>query len=182
MPDYITLENIFLVLAVFSTIFYIIKMCLFLFLGGDVEVHTDFETLTDCDPSFNFFSIQSILAFFMGFGWVGLTFLTQMETSSWIAFTAAFVVGVIFMFISAWLMFMIKRLDKNVKIDMNDYVGTVGRAYTSFKPNSSGQIEITINDQLSVLNAVNCSDEEINAFMPVKIEKYENNTIYIIKV
>lgn len=182
MPDYLTLENIFLVLAVFSTIFYIIKMCLFLFLGGDVEVHADFDTLTDCDPSFSFFSVQSVLAFFMGFGWVGLAALTQFKTGNLISLAAAFVVGLIFMFVSAWLMFMIKKLDKNVKIDLNDYVGTVGRAYTAFKPNSSGQIEITINDKLSVLDAVNLSDEEINAFMPVKIEKYENNTIYIIKV
>lgn len=182
MPDYITLENIFLVLAVFSTIFYIIKMCLFLFFGGDVEVHADFETLTDCDPSFSFFSIQSILAFFMGFGWTGLSALTQLKTGNIIAFVAAFVVGLIFMSVSAWLMFMIKKLDKNVKIDLSKYVGTAGRAYTAFKPNSKGQIEITINDKLSVLDAVNLSDEEVNAFAPIKIEKYENNTIYITKV
>jgi len=182
MPEYITLENIFLVIAVFSTIFYIIKMCLFLFFGGDVEVHTDFETLTDCDPSFSFFSIQSILAFFMGFGWVGLSALTQFKAGTLISLAVSFVVGVVFMFVSAWLMFMIKKLDKNVKIDINDYIGTVGRAYTAFKPDGSGQIEITINDQLSVLDAVNISGEEINAFMPVKIEKYENNIIYIVKV
>ncbi len=180
MPEYLTMENVFLVLAVFSTIFYIIKMCLFLFLGGDMEVHADFDSMTDCDTSFSFLSVQSILAFFMGFGWVGLTFLTQLKTAAWIAFVAAFIIGVIFMFVSAWLMFMVKKLDKNVKIDMKDYVGTVGRAYSAFKANGKGQIEITINGKLSVIDAVNLTDAEIPAFGAVKIEKFENNIIYIV--
>ncbi len=181
MPEYINLQNIFLVLAVFSTVFYIIKMCLFLFLGGDVEVHADFDSLTDCDPSFSFFSVQSVLAFFMGFGWVGLTALTQFKTGTIVSLLAAFAIGVVFMALSAWLMFMVKKLDKNIKINMNDYIGVQGRTYTAFKPLGKGQIEVTINNKLSVLDAVNLLDEDIAAFTPVKIEKYENNTIYITK-
>ena len=86
------------------------------------------------------------------------------------------------MFLSAYLMFLIKKLDKKEKIDLQNFVGTVGRAYTSFKPQSQGQIEITLNEQLTVVDAFNMTDEEINAFMPVKIEKIEDNKIYIVRV
>lgn len=182
MEEYLKLENIFLYIAAFSTLFYIIKLCLFMFTGGDVEVHTDFTSLCDTDISFNFLSIQSILAFLMGFGWVGLAMLTQFQFDMIISLVAAFLFGLLFMFLSAYLMFLIKKLDKNVKIDMQDFVGTTGRAYTAFKPHSKGQIEITINDQLSVIDAVNMTDEDINAFMSIKIEKVEDNVIYIVKI
>lgn len=182
MPEFMSIPNMFLAVGVFATIFYILKICLFIFTGGDAEVHTDFVSLTDTDVSFDFISIQSILAFLMGFGWVGLACFAQFKLSALISFVAAFVFGLIFMFLSAYLMFLIKKLDKRVKINLEDFVGTVGRAYTAFKPQSEGQIEITINDQLSVVEACNMTDEEIHAFMPVKIEKVENNKIYIVRV
>ena len=118
----------------------------------------------------------------MGFGWVGLASIVQFKTSVILSVVLAVIIGLIFMFLSAYLMFLIKKLDKRVQINLEDFVGTVGRAYTAFKPNAEGQIEITLNEQLSVLSAVNLSDEEINAFMPVKIAKVEDNKIYIIKI
>ena len=198
MPEFMSIPNMFLAVGVFATIFYILKICLFIFTGGDAEVHTDFVSLTDTDVSFDFISIQSILAFLMGFGWVGLACFVQFKLSTLISFIAAFVLGLIFMFLSAYLMFLvlglifmflsaylmflIKKLDKRVKINLEDFVGTVGRAYTAFKPQGEGQIEITINEQLSVIEAFNMTDEEIHAFMPVKIEKVENNKIFIVRV
>ena len=182
MPEFLNITNMFLAIGVFATVFYIIKICLFLFTGGDVEVHSDFTTLCDTDVAFDFISIQSILAFLMGFGWVGLACFAQFKLGAIISFITAFVFGLIFMFLSAYLMFLIKKLDKKAKINLEDFVGTVGRAYTAFKPQSGGQIEITINDQLSVVNAFNMTDEEIHAFMPVKIEKVEDNKIYIVRV
>ncbi len=182
MPEFMNITNIFLAVGVFATVFYIIKMCLFLFTGGDVEVHTDFTSICETDVSFDFLSIQSILAFMMGFGWVGLAAVSQFKLSIPISIISAVVFGLIFMFLSAYLMFLIKKLDKREKIDLQDFVGTVGRAYTAFKPQGQGQIEITINDQLSVVDAINMTDEEIHAFMSVKIEKVEDNKIYIVRV
>ena len=68
MPDTMNLSNIFAAIGIFATVFFIIKLILFSFLGGDVEVDANFDTITETDVSFNFISIQSLLAFFMGFG------------------------------------------------------------------------------------------------------------------
>jgi len=182
MPEYLNIQNIFLVISLFSTIFYIIKLCLFMFLGGDVEVQADFDSLSDVDPSFSFFSIQSMLAFFMGFGWVGLFGLTQLKAGILVSLIAAFVMGIIFMFISAWLMYMVKKLDKRIVVDLNETVGTTAKAYTAFKPHGEGQIEITVNNKLDILKAFNMTDEKIDAFAQVKVEKVEDNKLYIIKI
>lgn len=182
MPEQLNIQNVFLVISLFSTVFYILKLCLFMFVGGDMEVDADFDSLHEVDPSFSFFSVQSMLAFFMGFGWVGLAMLTQLKTGTLLSVAAAFVVGIIFMFFSAWLMFLIRKLDKRVKVDLQECVGKVGKAYTAFNPQSEGQVEITINNKLDVLNAFNMSEEKIDAFSQVKVEKVEDNKLYIVKI
>jgi hypothetical protein len=59
--------------------------------------------------------------------------------------------------------------------------GSIAKAYTNFEPKGQGQIEITVNGQLSVEEAVNTSDEFIKSFDEVKVIKYENNKLYIEK-
>ena len=41
MPEFMNITNMFLAVGIFATVFYILKICLFLFTGGDVEVHSD---------------------------------------------------------------------------------------------------------------------------------------------
>ncbi len=182
MTDLLTLENVFLFVSIFSTLLYVIKMVLFFFVGGDSEVDASFDTITETEISFNFISMQSILAFFMGFGWSGLSALIQFQTGGKIALLIAVGVGLFFMYMSAYLMFCIKKLTKTVKFDLNELKDKTGRSYTSFEPKSKGQIEIDFNGRLSIMDAYNLTDEKINAFTAIKVEKIEDNKIYIIKI
>ena len=170
-------------LAIFATVLFVIKLVLFSIAGVDSEVSTDFNAETDTDASFNFFSIQSILAFFMGFGWMGYGGLKQLNFTNQVQnFWIAFGVGVAFMFVSSFLMFLVRKLEKRVNKDMTSALGRMGRAYTSFSPNSTGQVEIEINGQLSVLNATNDSAENINSFDQIKVTKVVDDMLYITKV
>ena len=72
--------------------------------------------------------------------------------------------------------------NKNVKKDKTTALNQVGKAYTSFEPNSTGQIEVDINGQLSVVNAKNATSDKINAFDAVKVVKVEDDLLYIEKV
>lgn len=181
MPEFLNFYNVFVAVSIFSTVFYIIKLALFILVGGDVEIDSDFDSITETETSFSFLSIQSILAFFMGFGWAGLAALSQFQSSGKIALLIAIVVGFAFMYLSAYLMFSIKKLNKKIKIDYNQLVGKTGKAYTSIEAKSEGQIEISLNNKLSILNAINNTDEKINAFTQIKVEKIEDKKIYIIK-
>jgi len=168
-------------IGVFATMVFVIKLALFSISGGDSEVFGDFNTETDTDVSFNFFSVQSILAFFMGFGWMGFGGLKQLNLHPLENFIAASVVGIIFMFVSALLMFLTKKLEKKVTKDKTTAIGTVGKAYTSFSPNASGQVEIEICGQLSVVQAINNKDEQINSFDSVKVVDVKGDILYIEK-
>ena len=173
--------KIYYYIALFSTILFVLKLVLFATVGGDTEVAADFNSEVDTDCSFNFISIQSVIAFFMGFGWMGYSALKQFELSQLISFGVAFVVGIVFMFLTAYLMFLVKKLEKKVKKDKSTAIDQVGKAYTSFSPRSMGQIEIEINGQLSVVNAMNDTDEQINSFDVIKVTKVVDDMLYIMK-
>ncbi|MBR1977742.1 hypothetical protein IKA15_05640, partial [bacterium] len=133
MPHF-NLEQLFWFLALFSTIVFILKTVVFLIVGGDCEVEADFDSFSETDSSFSFLSVQTILAFFMGFGWMGLVLLRQVALKMWLTLAIAFVIGVVFMFATAYLMFLVRKLDKKVVVKIEDYVGTEGKAYTEIKP------------------------------------------------
>jgi membrane-bound ClpP family serine protease len=169
-------------LAWFATIFFAIKLIIFSVFGGDgSEVHGDFNTEIDSDPTFSFISLQSILAFLMGFGWMGYACLQEFKFSQIITLLCAIGVGIVFMFLTAFLMFSVRKLEKNVKKDKATAVGKIGKAYSNFSPKGYGQVEIEINGQLMVAEAVNNEDEEIKAFDPVRVLKVENELLYIKK-
>lgn len=174
--------KIYYYIALFSTILFVLKLIIFNFIGGDSEVFADFNTEVDTDPSFNFISFQSIIAFFMGFGWMGYAALKQLEFTQVKALIFALIVGILFMLGTALLMFTVKKLEKNVKKDKSTAINRVGRAYTGFAPMGLGQIEIEINGQLSVVEASNNTDENINAFDLVRVVKVSDELLYIEKV
>lgn len=180
MSDFIILNNIFLVIAIFATIIYIIKMIIYFFAGGDIEIDASFDSITETDISFNFISIQSILAFLMGFGWVGFSVIKESQNAQ-IALIAALLSGCVLMYIAAYLMHLIKKLEKNVQVDFNTLIGKTGRTYTTFGAKAKGQIEIELNGRWSILDAYNFSDEEISAFTEIRVEKVEDSNIYITK-
>ncbi len=182
MFENLNLQQAFFWISLVSTVLFVLKMVIFLLFGGDSEVDTNFDSFSDADPSFSFFSIQSILSFFMGLGWMGLLLIKQSTINPLLTLVIAFVSGVLFMFATAYLMFCIKKLNHNVKVNLNDYVGTLGKAYTSFNPNAEGQIEVVINKKLEIMPAINITEEKIEAFSIIKIEKVENNKLYIVKI
>ena len=176
------MPQIFYNIAIFATIVFVIKLAIFSFFGGDTEVHADFNTEFDSDTSFDFISIQSLLAFLMGFGWMGYAGLVQFGWSNSVSILSAIGVGLFFMLGSAYLMFLVKKLEKNVKKDKATAIGKIGKAYTNFAPNGNGQIEININEQLTVVEAINTKAEEIKAFENIKVIKIDNDVMLIEKV
>ena len=177
-----TLLMTYYYIALFSTILFTLKLILFNFIGGDSEVFADFNTEIDTDPSFSFISVQSILAFLMGFGWMGYSGIHQFGMKALPSLGAAFGVGLLFMLVVSLIMSNIKKLEENVEKHKTDLVNHRGKAYTSFAPNSKGQIEIDFNGQLKVMDAQNLSDVEIKAFDLIIVKKVVDDILYIEKV
>ena len=174
----ITVEMSYFYIACFATLLFIVKLALYSFTGGDTDIN-DANGGVETDVAFNFFSIQSVLAFLMGFGWLGLAGIKQWHMSTLNSALVAAICGFLMMILSAYLMFCLKKLGKTVTRDYSECVGKMAKAYTSFAPNGSGQVEIDFNGQLSIENAINTTDREIKSFSEVKVVKFEDNKLFI---
>ena len=174
----ITVEMSYFYIACFATLLFVIKLALYSFTGGDSDVD-GVDGGVETDVSFSFFSIQSVLAFLMGFGWLGLAGIKQWHMSNLNSALIAAIFGFLMMTLSTYLMFCLKKLGKTVQKDDSACVGKMAKAYTSFAPNGSGQVEIDFNGQLSIENAINATDREIKSFSEVKVVKFEDNKLFI---
>ena len=173
--------QVFYNIALFSTIFFIIKLIIFMVFGGDTEVNADFNSEFDSDPSFNFISVQSLLAFLMGFGWMGYASL-EWKFSALISIVFAIAGGLILMSISVWLVFMMRKLNSTPKYDLNSLVEKTGTSYTKFDAKGTGKIQIEFNGKLETFEAWNETEESIESFKNIKVIKIVDNKIFIQEV
>lgn len=173
--------QIYYYIAMFATIVFLIKLIMFAFTGGDMDAQVEVQTEIHADSSFNFLSIQSVLAFLMGFGWMGYAAIKQFSLTQYVSLAAAFGVGLFFMLVNTFLMFSVRKLEKNVKKDASTAIGKIGKAYSTLQPRSMGQVEVEVSGQLSVVNAMNDSDEVINSFDAIKVVKVVGDLLYVVK-
>jgi len=176
-------ENpIYAAMAIVGTLVYVIKLIMLMFAGDMDTADIDEVGHVDGGAAFSIVSLQSILAFFMGCGWMGLAALREWEMAQLPALGVAAIFGFIMMFLSAFLTFKIKKLNSDSKVDLKNAVGKTGRSYTKIpaKGNGAGQVEITVNGKQQILQAFSF-DEEIGSFQPVKVEQVDDSGHLIVK-
>ncbi len=166
-------------LALIGTIVFILKVSLPLDTG--TEVGGDFNSITDTDGSFQIFTIESISAFFMSFGWMGWCAIEHLHYEIKIAVLISVISGVLGMALFSFLVSLLKKLEHAPKVSLEELKDRVGKAYTHFDPKGSGKIQIEFNSRLDTIDAVNESEEYIEAFKPIKVTKVENSVVYIVK-
>lgn len=174
------INNIFFYGGIISTVVLLVKALLPIDFGS--EIGGDFNIMTESDSSFTLLTIESILSFFMCFGWMGYYALHFMHSSLKVALIIALVSGVAGMAFFAWLFSLFKKMESVPKVDLKDLIEKQGKSYTRFAPKGNGQIQIDFMGKLATLDAVNNSDVEINSFEMIKVVKVENNIVYIERI
>ncbi len=166
-------------LGIIGTIVFLLKVAIPVDTAS--EVFGDFSSITDTDLSFRLLTVEGISAFFMCFGILGWVSFTQLHLELKISMCIAVLGGLLGLFLFAWLLSLTKKMEQIVPYNLETLVGKVGKAYVHFDPKGTGKIQIEFNSRLDTLDAVNNSEELIEAFTPVKVVKVENNIIYIEK-
>ncbi len=174
-------EPVYMIMALLGTILFIIKMILLL-VGGDTDSDLDGADLddpahVDGAESFTLISIQSILALFMGTGWIGLACREEWGLEKMPSFFIAIGFGFLMMLFTSFLNFKMKGLNAipDNKIDERA-VGLTGRAYTDIPQNGNGagQVELTVHGKMQILQATSQGDS-IKAFTTIKVLKVDNS-------
>ena len=135
-------------LAVIMTAFFLVKLVIFSLFGMD---DGDGDLVgTDVDTGFNFISLQSIIAFLMGFGWAGYGAL-QFGINGKFSVLCAIGGGILLMALSVYLMFLMKKLNSTPKYDLSILAEKTGTSYMRFGVKGSGKIQIEFNGRLETL-------------------------------
>lgn len=191
MQTVFQLNPVYFVMATVGTGLFIIKMVLLLFAGDDASGIDSSDTgdlsdaagHTDGGEAFTLISIQSILAFFMGTGWIGLAARQEWMWDKWKSLGAAAAFGFAMMFFSSWLTMKIKSLNsKGSTYNIKNAVGKTGRSYTRIPApgEGMGQVEITVSDKQEILQAMS-KTEAIDAFQAVRVVEVDDSGNLIIE-
>lgn len=172
MGDYFTGQALwFTVPAIFGTLAFIVRLFL-LGAGGDdghgggghgadVGTHGDVMGATDAmhddaDNLTGFFSVQSFLSFFMGFGWGGLGALKGLGWPWWGAVLLGLVAGLGMVLLLAVVMRNVRRLEASGNIHVRATLGATGDVYVAVpeKGKGVGEVRLVIGDRQRMVNAV----------------------------
>ncbi|MGH8048007.1 MAG: hypothetical protein ACREKL_12265 [Chthoniobacterales bacterium] len=150
--------QIFYGIGIVSAVLLLLQIGLF-FLGMDG--HHDFDP-AHMDGSVGFFSLRSIVGFFVGFGWIGVI----AYKSGWGvagATAAAFASGAIMMSAIYLLIRLLYRAKSSGNLRMENAVGKTGRVYLSIPANGAtgGQVQITFQSGMHTMPALTKGSEPI---------------------
>ncbi len=181
---------IYFILAMTATLFFLIHLGMqltFGFGGGDLDVGgADLDhggTHIDSTGAFTIFSLLSILAFFMGTGWVGLTCRVSWDMGPVPSSFAAGGFGFGLMLLASALMWGVRKMAREAHYDVKTAIGNTGRVYLTIpaKGKGRGQVEVTVSGRKKILSA-SSNAEEIAAFTAVTIVSVEDDQSVVVQV
>ncbi len=174
--------------AVIGTVFFTLRLVTML-VGGDFG-HGDFDAqgaeLHHGDPAeaFKILSVQSIAAFFMGFGWGGLGAMRGGDWS-WPASTlVALGCGIGMMWLLAMLLRGLMAMQSSGNVSLNDAIGAEAEVYVSIPASTGagGQVKVVINGHQRIYNAISEADA-LPSHTRVRIVRInEDNTVTVAPV
>ena len=138
-------------------------------LGGDLDVDVDIDTSGAGD--FRALSIQTIAAFCLGSGWMGLAAFRVLDLGLTGSVAIAIVSGVGVAWLMAWLTRQVFRLQRSGNISIGQAEGLVGDVAVTVPPANAGRgaVSVIINGNRREYDAVQAGDEAIGPRTRVKI-------------
>ncbi len=139
------------------------------FSGGDVDFDVD---------GMNLVSFKTIICFLLGFGWTGAIFYPIFENKIIVALMA-FAVGVVFMFLIAFLLRQVLRLSYDGSFSTAKIIGSVGNVYLRIPgAQSAGKVNVSFHGSMHELQAY--SDEAIETGATIKVVRaIDESTVFV---
>ena len=150
--------QIFWGISIFSSVVFAFQLLMTL-MGFDSGAETDISEV-DLDGEFSLFSLRSIVAFLLFFGWTGVIILRE-GGSLTKAVTLGGIAGTIAMSIIAYLLYQMYKMEESGTISLLSAIGQEGEVYIPIpsKLNGKGKIQIKVENKLMELTAVTNQDK-----------------------
>ncbi|UCE01402.1 MAG: hypothetical protein JSW67_08870 [Candidatus Latescibacterota bacterium] len=172
--------TIYFMMGLLATLLFMIRLAISLFAGTDADFDVDAD-IGDAGSGFTFFSTLSILAFFMGAGWMGVACRVDWQLSGLPSAAIASGFGFGMMLLASGLMYLTRRLNRTVRYDPSTAVGRTGRVYMAIpeKGMGRGQVEVSVSGRRKIMAAVS-NGASIDAFTDVMvIDAQDDETLVV---
>ena len=204
-----TLEKVYWAFAIIGGVLFFVRLALFLVggaLGGDgdgdvdvdfdADIDVDFDADVDVDAgdagdaaegaaesdvSFRLISLQSIMAFFLMFGLVGLTLLKEADVGATLSLVGGVGAGCGAVWVVGKLVFLMMRLQSSGTIDLKEAAGQEGSVYLTIPAGGTGRVRVTVQGRLKVLNAVSESDEDLKTGAHVYVSWVRDDNVLVVE-
>ncbi len=180
-----SLQKIHWSIALPATVIFIIQLIITLTAGGD----TDMDGAGDHDGDFSgdhgdgmhIFSVKSILAFLMFYGWGGLAAIEKGMHVWWGVSGISLVLGIIMMLFTAWVFFMLLKLQSSGTMNMQNAVGKEAEVYLTIpaKKSGNGKVQLVIQGGYKTLDAVTEDTEDIKTGNFVEVLEVVNEILVV---
>ena len=171
----------YFLMAAVGTILFLIRLIAALFGGdsGDFDLDPGTEA-GGSDASFTLFSLLSVMAFIMGTGWMGLAARIDWQLGRPAAAFLSIGFGTLMMLLASGMMYLTRRLNREVTYDVRTAVGRTARVYMTIPANGGhGKVQVSVSGRLMTLDAVS-RGPELAAFADVKvIDTRDDHTLVV---
>lgn len=178
-----TLQRVFTLIAIPSTVILLIQTILFFFgLGSDGDADGDgLADSTGGDDGFALFSIRSIMAMLCVGGWSGIVLAEYMPGAP--AIIIAVIIGFAALIGMALLIKLILKLQSNGNIQLSNAIGKVGQVYIPIPPKMSGRgkVTLTIQDNFTEVSAVTNDDSAIRTGETVRVVSTDEMGLVVVE-
>jgi membrane protein implicated in regulation of membrane protease activity len=177
------LEKVHWCIALPATLIFIIQLIMTL-AGGDtddVDMDHDGDFDGDHGDGLHIFSVKSILAFLMFYGWSGLAAIQKGMVVWWGVSGISLAIGFVMMLFTAWLFFMLLKLQSSGTMNIENALGKQGEVYLTIpaKKNGNGKIQIVIQGGLKTLDAITEDTEDIKTGSFVEVVEVIGDTLVV---
>ncbi len=171
----------YFLMALVGTGLFLVRLA-FAGFGGDGGDMGDGDVDFDSDASFTFFSVLSILAFFMGTGWMGLACRLDWGLGRAPSAAIALGTGVAMMSFASGLMYFTRKLNLRVDYDLKTAIGRTAKVYLTIpqKGKGNGQVEVSVSGRKKVLPA-SSTGPKIPAFDAVKVIEVRDDGVLLVE-
>ena len=145
----------------------------------DFEVG-DFDGDTmDTGGAVSLFSIRSLVNFFVGFGWAGVSFYNDISSKA-VLYFIAICVGLLFSYATVFLIKKMKKLEHNGAYKIANCVGKTCDVYLRIPAagEGKGKVQISLNGSIHEFDAVS-TGEAIATGKRVKVIAVEGNVLEV---
>lgn len=177
------LEQVFLLVAIPSTLIMVIQAIMLMFgIGDGEEADLDADDVFDGgDGDLALFSVRGVVTMLAVTGWSGFALLDALP-DVW-AILLAVVLGVLSLVGTAYLMRAVYRLQASGNLDVENAVGKVAEVYIPIPPKGtgSGKVTMTLQEKYCELNAITTSEEKLKTGTYVRVVAVDGTRMLVVE-